>query len=119
MKIISGPNDLMTSDEFSLNSNEDMRQKTTYSFTISIQAYGEEAMHLVTQIKFETQNPDNINFLREKAGISVTNRGGISDISFERETGFDRRYVLEFDFIAGFTIPINLGIIEKANVTQG
>ena len=40
-------------------------------------------------------------------------------VSFERETGFDRRYVLEFDFIAGFTIPINLGIIEKANVTQG
>ena len=116
-KIITGPDDIMSRDNF-IWANGSFQQDTVKKFTISIQAYGSTAMELINEIRFNTQMSDKINSLRQGAGISISIRGTATDISVERETGFDRRVSLDLDFIVGLTIPTNYETIELVNVEQ-
>lgn len=116
-KLINGPDDIMSKDNF-IYMNNSFQQDTVKKFTISIQGYGREAMDIINGIRFETQKSDNIDQLRDGAGVSITNRGTATDVSVERETGYDRRVSLDIDFIVGLTIPVNYETIETVKVDQ-
>lgn len=118
LKIISGPDNVMSKDRFGFDSSGRYNQYTAKKFSILVVAYGDEAMSIISTIKSESQIPDHIDFLRKNGGISISGRGAIADASVQRETGFDRRYSMSFDFIIGLTIPIQVETIGTANVER-
>lgn len=118
LKIISGPDDIMAKDKFGFDERGVYNQYTAKKFSVIIISYGEDAMSTISTIKSESQLSDHIDFLRSAAGISITSRGPTTDASVQRETGFDRRYSMSFDFIVGLTIPVTAEVIETANVEQ-
>lgn len=116
VKLIAGPNDYTIDEVQVFDENNQMELRGAKWFTVSIQAFRETAMNAVMDIKTQLKNPDIIDFLRNNAGISVTNRGGVTDLSQQFETGFEERFQVDISFAAGFTANTTVGIIESANV---
>ena len=110
VKLISGPNDYTIDEVSRVNVDCNLELVSAKTFTISVQAFREGAMDAILNIKMQLENPEKIEMLEK---ISVTQRGDVTDLSQQFETGFEERFSLDISFAVGFTAPTNIGIIDN------
>lgn len=118
VKLISGPDGYSIDQVRQMNEREKLELVSADSYAISVQAYRENALDAMMAIKMQLENPDHIDFLRDQAGISVTVRGAVNDLSQQFDTGFEERFQMDISFAVGWTAQTDIGIIESASIKQ-
>lgn len=118
IKIIAGPDDYTIDEVQRFNAEDKMELVSAKMFTVSIQAFRDGALDAILRIKAQLENPDYVDYLQNAAHISVTNRGGVTDLSQQFETGFEERFQSDISFAVGFTAQTDIGIIESASVER-
>ena len=118
IKIIAGPNDYTIDETQRINAEDKIELVSAKMLTISIQTFRDGALDAILRIKAQLENPDYVDYLQNTAHISVTNRGGVTDLSQQFETGFDERFQSDISFAVGFTEQTEIGIIESANIER-
>ena len=114
IKLISGPSDY-TIDENLVFKTDGFCLQSAKWFSLSLQTFREGAADAINLVRLKLYDPDIVDFLY-RGHISVTTRGGVTDLSEELEVGWIDRFQCDIDFAMGIEVKTNVGIIENANI---
>ncbi|NQY74604.1 MAG: hypothetical protein HRT90_07560 [Candidatus Margulisbacteria bacterium] len=119
LKIISGPDRVGSSDEFLFDeSSHRFSLDGIRSITLSIQVYGTRSHDILSRLQASLEFPEVGDYFRSKM-ISMYDYSGISDISAELDTVFEKRTHMDVFFYIPFGGESCVSVIEVVEVFRG
>lgn len=118
LKVISGPGRITIDDELRYDTPRDAFNLVGQrSYTLSIQAFRAGNSDALNLLSSKLGDPDFYDQLKVDADISVTNKGSVTDISAQLETGFESRSAIDIFFNSSNNIETGIGTLEKVEIS--
>jgi hypothetical protein len=120
LKIISGPRKITMDDELRFNGKSEGKNNFNLvgqrAYTLSVKSFRAGHNDALSDISTYLDDPDFCEILKEKACISVTNKGDVLDISGLIDTGFEGRSQLDIFFNSSNNRETRVGLIENVEI---